>query len=113
MQLTFGIGNATAEPRKGEFLGFVFSCPNCHTPVSYQANESAAVEMDKKTFENFQRAMARKINEQEQLKGMAFTKRNEPADVAPKYMDESIFSNALKDIRESESYDDFLSRIER
>jgi hypothetical protein len=79
--------------------------------VSYQANEASAVEMDRKAFENFQRAMERKISEQERLKGITFSK---PAKLAPaikKAMDESIFSNMLKDIRESENYDDFLKKI--
>jgi hypothetical protein len=110
MQLTFGIGNDAAEPKNGELLGFVFTCPNCRTPASYQANETTAVKMDKKTFENFQRAMERKISEHERLRGAAFT-RQAVATAAPKPIDESIFGNMLKDIRECDSYDDFLKRI--
>ncbi len=113
MQLTFGIGNDAAEPRNGELIGFVFTCPNCRTPVSYQANEAAAVEMDKKTFENFHRAMERKISEQERLKGVAFTGLSTTAAVASKPIDENAFGNMLKDIRECDSYDDFLRRIEK
>jgi hypothetical protein len=113
MQLTFGIGNDSAKPKKGELLGFVFSCPNCHTPVSYQSNEAAAVEIDKKTFENFQRAMERKISEQERPKGVAFTRQGGIATAPSKPIDESIFGNMLKDIRECDSYDDFLKRIEK
>jgi len=113
MQLTFGIGNDSAEPRNGELIGFVFTCPNCRTPVSYQANEPAAVEIDKKTFENFHRAMERKISEQERLKGTAFTRQGTAAAVASKPIDESAFGNMLKDIRECDSYDDFLRRIEK
>jgi hypothetical protein len=111
MQLTFGIGNESAEPRNGELLGFVFTCPNCRTPVSYQANEAGAVEMDKTTFENFQRAMERKISEQERLRGAAFARQSKAAAIAPKPIDESIFGNMLKDIKESDNYDDFLKRI--
>ncbi|MDR1812346.1 MAG: hypothetical protein LBQ87_05935 [Candidatus Fibromonas sp.] len=113
MQLTFGIGNASAEPKNGELLGFVFTCPNCRTPVSYQANEAAAVEIDKKTFENFQRAMERKISEQERLKGTAFTRQGRVAAVAQKPISENMFGSMLKDIRECDSYDDFLRRIEK
>lgn len=113
MQLTFGIGNASAEPKNGELLGFVFTCPNCRTPVSYQANEAAAVEIDKKTFENFQRAMERKISEQERLKGTAFTRHGRVAAVAQKPISENMFGSMLKDIRECDSYDDFLRRIEK
>ena len=111
MQLTFGIGNDAAEPKNGELLGFVFTCPNCRTPASYQANGTTAVEMDKKTFENFQRAMERKISEQEKLRDVAFTRQGAIATIDRKPIDESIFSNMLKDIRESDSYDDFLNRI--
>jgi len=105
MQITFGIGNDAAEPRKGELLGFVFTCPSCHTPVSYQANESAAVELDKKTFDNFQRAVKQKE--------AAFARRSRPAAVAQKMpIGEDMFSNMLRDIKESSSYDDFLKRVE-
>ncbi|MDR2732252.1 MAG: hypothetical protein LBB36_03440 [Fibromonadaceae bacterium] len=114
MQITFGISGGSAEPKESELLGFVFTCPSCHTPVSYQAREDAAVELDQKTFENFQRAMERKISEQERLKGAAFSRRRgSVAAVAKKTIDESIFSNMLKDIRESDSYDEFLRRIGR
>ena len=109
MQITFGIGNNSAET--GELLGFVFTCPSCRVPVSYQANENSAVELDKKTFENFQRAMERKISEQERLKGMAFTRQRRTASIGKKPIDENIFGNMLKDIRESDNYDDFLKRI--
>ncbi|MDR2594183.1 MAG: hypothetical protein LBC87_05370 [Fibromonadaceae bacterium] len=111
MQITFGIGNDSATPRKGEVLGFVFTCPSCHTPVSYQANENSAVELDKKSFENFQRAMERKMSEQERLRGMAFTRQGRPTTIAKEQIDESVFGNMLKDIRESDNYDDFLRRI--
>jgi hypothetical protein len=111
MQITFGIGNDSAEPRKGEVLGFVFTCPSCRTPVSYQANENSAVELDKKTFENFQRAMERKISEQERLKGLAFARQSSATAIAKEPIDESVFGNMLKDIRESDNYDDFLKRI--
>jgi len=111
MQITFGIGNDSATPRKGEVLGFVFTCPSCHTPVSYQANENSAVELDQKTFENFQRAMERRISEQERLRGMAFTKPERTTTIAKESTEESIFGNMLKDIRESDNYDDFLRRI--
>jgi len=114
MQLTFGIGNASAEPRNGELLGFVFTCPNCRTPVSYQSNEATAVEIDKKTFENFQRAMEKRISEQERLRGAAFARQGRVAALAQnlkKLVDENMFGNMLKDIRESDNYDDFLRRI--
>ena len=111
MQITFGIGNDSATPKKGEVLGFVFTCPNCHTPVSYQANESSAVELDKNAFDNFQRAMERKMSEQERLRGMAFTKQSRATTIAKEPIDENIFGNMLKDIRESKNYDDFLRRI--
>ncbi len=112
MQLTFGIGNEAAKPKKGELLGFVFSCPNCHTPVSYQSNEAAAVEIDKKTFENFQRVMERKISEQE-AKGVALTRHGAVATAPSRPIDEGIFDNMLKDIRECDNYDEFLKRIEK
>jgi hypothetical protein len=111
MQITFGIGNDAAEPREGEMLGFVFTCPNCHTPVSYQANEDHAVELDKKTFDNFQEAIKRKTDEQQELEAVALTKQNEPVAVARVPMTEDIFSAMLKDIRECDSYDEFLKRI--
>jgi hypothetical protein len=111
MQITFGIGNDSATPRKGEVLGFVFTCPNCHTPVSYQANENSAVELDKKTFENFQRAMERRMSEQERLRGMAFSRQSHITTIAKEPIEESVFGNMLKDIRESDNYDDFLRRI--
>jgi hypothetical protein len=105
MQITFGIGNDAAEPKKGELLGFVFTCPSCHTPVSYQANESSAVKLDKRTFENFKQAV--------KLEAAAFTKQSEATAVASKRASEDMFSSMLKDIRECESYDEFLKRIER
>jgi len=111
MQITFGIGNDSATPKKGEVLGFVFTCPSCHTPVSYQANESSAVELDKNAFDNFQRAMERKMSEQERLRGMAFTKQGRAATLDKEPIEEGVFGNMLKDIRESDNYDDFLRRI--
>jgi uncharacterized protein YbaR (Trm112 family) len=112
MQITYGICNDSIEFSCSELLGFVFACPSCHTPISYQANENSAVELDKKTFENFQQAMKRKISEQERLKGMAFARQGRTATLAQKAIDESIFDDMLRDIRESGSYDDFLKRIE-
>lgn len=111
MQLTFGIGNDAAEPRNGEMLGFVFTCPSCRTPASYQSNEAEAVEMDKRTFENFHRAMEKKINECERLRGVAFSKQGSATTLDYKLLDESLFSNMLKDIHECDNYDDFLKRI--
>jgi hypothetical protein len=111
MQITFGISGNSAKSRDGEFLGFVFTCPSCHTPVSYQAREDSAVELDKKTFENFQRAMEKRISEAER-RGMAFSRRS-ALKTTGKTIDEGIFSDMLRDIRESESYDDFLRRIEK
>jgi hypothetical protein len=105
MQITFGIGNEAAEPTEGELLGFVFTCPNCHTHLSYQANENAAVALDEKTFENFKQAV--------KLEAAAFTKQSEATAVASVPACEDMFSVMLKDIRECESYDDFLKRIER
>ena len=107
MHLTFGLGNDSAEQKNGELMGFVFTCPNCHTPVSYEAKEDLAIELDKKTFENFQRAMKKKMREPE---GVAFTKHSRAA-VVRKPMNEDMFGSMLKDIRECDSYDDFLKRI--
>jgi hypothetical protein len=105
MQITFGLGCDSEPKRDGELLGFVFTCPNCHTPVSYQAKEDSAVELDKNTFENFQRAVKKKMEPE----AMAFARRNRS--VARKSIDEDIFDNMLKDIKESDSYDDFLKRV--
>jgi hypothetical protein len=104
MQITFGLGY-DSEPKDGEFLGFVFTCPNCHTPVSYQTREDSAVELDKNAFENFQRAVKKKAEPE----AVAFARQKPPfvRDLAK----EDIFSDMLKDIRESNSYDDFLKRI--
>jgi len=104
MQITFGLG-CESEPKDGELLGFVFTCPNCRTPVSYQAKEDAAVELDKNAFENFQRAVRKKAEPE----AMAFARRNRPA--ARRAMENDIFDNMLKDIQESDNYDDFLKRI--
>jgi hypothetical protein len=105
VQITFGLG-CGSEPKSDELLGFVFTCPNCHTPVSYQAKENSAVELDKKTFENFQHATKKKATE---LEAVAFTRQK--SHVAGKQTNEDLFSDMLKDIRESDSYDDFLKRI--
>jgi hypothetical protein len=110
MQITFGLGNDSSDSKGGDFLGFVFTCPNCRTPVSYQAMEGSAVELDKKTFENFHHAMKKKMSEPRELDGVAFTRQEQIPEIK-KPIDEDIFSNMLKDIRESDSYDDFLRRI--
>jgi hypothetical protein len=107
MHITFGLGNGSGNSKNNELLGFVFTCPNCRTPVSYQAKEDYAVELDKKTFESFQRAMKKRMSEPG---GVALTRQKRTA-VAQKPIDEDIFSDMLKDIRESDSYDDFLRRI--
>ncbi len=109
MQITFGIGSDSDNQNGGELLGFVFTCPSCHTPVSYQAREDAAVEMDKTAFNNFQRAVEKKINEAERLRGAAFTRQGKT--VVQRAMDEGMFNNMLRNIRECDSYDDFLNKI--
>jgi hypothetical protein len=112
MHITFGIGNDQAEPRKGETLGFVFTCPNCQTPVSYQANEDVAVELDKDTFENFKKAMAKKLGNLENLDGAVFTGPGLATKTLVKEaINEDIYKRMLEDIRESDSFDDFLRRI--
>ena len=113
MQLTYCIGNDSAEPKNGEVLGFVFTCPSCRTPASYQSGEAIAVEMDKKTFENYCRAMDKKISEQEMQKGAVFSKQGSVATLDCKQADESIFGDMLKDIDECDDYDEFLKRIEQ
>jgi len=105
MQITFGLGCNNSESKDGELLGFVFTCPNCRTPVSYQAKEDSAVELDKNAFENFQRAVKKKAEPE----AMAFARRNRLA--TKKVMDGDVFDSMLKDIKESDSYDDFLKRI--
>jgi len=104
MQITFGLG-CNSETKDDELLGFVFTCPNCRTPVSYQAKEDSAVELDKNAFENFQRAMKKKTEPE----AVAFAKKN--LSVARKLTDEDMFDSMLKDIKESDSYDDFLKRV--
>ncbi|MDR2555006.1 MAG: hypothetical protein LBC64_06210 [Fibromonadaceae bacterium] len=104
MQITFGLG-CNSESKDGELLGFVFTCPNCRTPVSYQAKEDSAVELDKNAFENLQRAVKKKTEPE----AVAFARRNRPA--ARKLMDGDMFDSMLKDIKESDNYDDFLKRI--
>jgi len=42
---------------------------------------------------------------------MAFTRQGNTTTIAKEQIDESIFGNMLKDIRESDNYDDFLRRI--
>ena len=112
MQLTYCIGNPHAEPENGELQGFVFTCPNCRTPASYQPKEAVAVEMDKKAFENFRRAMERKISEQDMIKGVALTKQGKAQTLPPKPIDEGSYNKTLKDIEECDSYDEFLKRLE-
>jgi hypothetical protein len=114
MQITFGLGRDSDESKGSQFLGFVFTCPSCKTPVSYQANEDHAVELDKKTFENFKSTVAKKFNQQNKLEGVAF---KGPSPLAKKMpvqglLDEDMYNNMLKDIRESDNFDEFLKRIE-
>lgn len=115
MQITFGIGNDSAKPNDGEFLGFVFSCPSCQTPVSYQSNEDHAVELDQNAFENFKKAMEKKMGKLEGLEGAAFSGPAPAKSVnqatSQTTIEEDIYSNMLKDIRESDNFDDFLKRI--
>jgi len=113
IHITFGIGNSSAEPKNSELLGFVFTCPSCQTPVSYQANEDAAVELDRETFENFKQAMAKKFNQLDNLDGAVFTGPMLATKTLPKQtMNEGIYQNMLQDIRECDSFDEFLKRIE-
>jgi len=112
MHITFGLGNNSAEPKDGEFLGFVFICPSCQTPVSYQANEDAAVELDKDTFDNFKRAMAKKFNQLGNLDGAVFTGPMLATKTMPKEIpSEDIYEQMLNDIRECDSFDEFLKRV--
>jgi len=113
MQLTYCIGNPHAEAENGELQGFVFTCPNCRTPASYQPREAIAVEIDKKTFENFRRAIEKKVDEQEMLRGVALTKQCKSTALPNKPIDEGAFNNMLKDIKECDNYDEFLKRIEK
>jgi hypothetical protein len=112
MRITFGIGDSSAEAKAEELLGFVFTCPSCKTPVSYQANQDYAVELDKNTFENFKKAMAKKFGGFEGLDGAAFTgpmPSVKTLDREP--LDEDMFEHMLKDIQECDTLDDFLKRI--
>ena len=114
MQITFGLGQDSADTKENQFLGFVFTCPNCQTPVSYQANENHAVELDKNAFENFKKSVAKKFNKDGKLEGVAF--KGPRPEIAKKpaqgLLDDDMYNSMLKDIRESDNFDDFLKRIE-
>jgi len=113
MQLTYCIGNPHAEAENGELQGFVFTCPSCRTPASYQPKEAIAVKMDKQTFENFRRAVDRKVSEQDKARGVAFSKQGRVATLAPKHTDGNTLDGLLKDIQDCNNYDDFLKRLEK
>lgn len=109
MQITFGVGDNQDLTRGDELIGFVFTCPNCHTPISYQTDNESAVELDDTSFENFNKSMERFIDKHGKSE---FFRENKAKHTKKNSIDENIFDNMLKDIKDSSSYDDFLKRIE-
>ncbi|GHV16345.1 hypothetical protein AGMMS49938_16270 [Fibrobacterales bacterium] len=104
--------------REGEVLGFVFCCPHCSAPISWQSGGNEAVELSQSAFENFRKAVCkvsggfrkRRANSLLNAEFAAEPAMEEPA-VEPTL--DSVFDDMIKDIRESENYNDFLNKISK